>query len=104
MTLSNFKPFMVYLEPAQIALLKKFAKKHKKHMTQVVRESLQAKLSSGDEYSAGFNAGVNKCIDTIMENKAAQLRFPSGRSVAEMAVDDFEKVKMAEVPDETNGK
>ena len=103
MTFSNFKPFMVYLEPRQIALLKKFSKKNKTTMSQVVREAVEAKMASGDAYSSGFNAGVNKCIQSVNENKGAQLRFPSGRSVAELVTEDFEKIRMPEVAHETDG-
>jgi hypothetical protein len=102
MTLSNFKPFMAYLPPSQIAKLKKFAKKNRTTMTQVIRESLDAKMSSGDAYAAGFNAGVNRCIQSISENTGAQLRFPSGRSVAELVTEDFEKLKMVEVANEAD--
>ena len=104
MTRSNFKPFMVYLEPQQISMLKKLSKKSKKSMTQLIRESVDSKLSTGDSYSSGFNAGVNKCSQIVAENKGAQLRFPSGRSIAEMVADDFEKIKMMEAKDETDGQ
>lgn len=103
MTLSKFSPFMAYLEPKQIVELRKFSKRHKTTMTQVVREALSAKLSSGDVFSAGFNSGVDRCMESISGNTGAQLRFPSGKSVAELLNDELAKLKMAEVSNESDG-
>lgn len=76
---------MTYLEPKDIALLKRFSKAHKIPMTQIMREGLSARLSSGDVYTNGFNAGLLKAIKAINAIEAAQMRFPSGISFAELA-------------------
>lgn len=99
----NYKPFMTYLEPKDIALLKRFSKVHKIPMTQIIREGLSARLSSGDVYSNGFNAGLAKAVKVVNAIEAAQMRFPSGISFAELAEQEISKNLIREGADhETN--
>lgn len=92
MSLSKYKPLMTYLDQGDLNTLKKYAKKNKTTMAQVIREALQAKFAHGDPYSAGFNDGIQKCIDTINTIQGAQLRFPSGKSVAELIEEELDKL------------
>jgi hypothetical protein len=92
----QYKPFMAYLEPAEIDKLKKFAKQTKLPMAQIVREAISQRMANGDPYQAGFNAGVDKSIDTVNNMKPAQFRFPSGKSFAEMIDDELNKLKRRE--------
>jgi len=101
MTHSKYKPFMTYLEPPDLNALKKYSKKHNKPMSIIVREALSAKLAEGDPYSAGFNAGVDKSIEMIHNTQGAQLRFPSGTSVAELLENELIKLKMRETHEST---
>ncbi len=80
----NYKPFMTYLAPKDIVRLKRFSKTTKTPMSQIVRDALSAKLASGDPYTSGFNAGLKKAIDVVSGIEAAQMRFPSGLSFAEL--------------------
>ena len=97
MTLSKNKPFLTYLDEADIDQLKKFAKKKKITMSHVIREALHARMAEGDPYNAGFNEGIDECIKLIKENKASQMRFPSGSSFAELIEIDLMKAKILEV-------
>lgn len=94
MTLSKNKPFLTYLEETDIDQLKKFAKKKKLTMSHIMREAIKARMADGDPYNAGFNDGVDASIKIVKENKASQMRFPSGSSFAELIEMDLLKVKV----------
>lgn len=96
-TPSKVKPFLTYLEEKEIDRLRKFAKKKKITMSQVIREALNARMADGDPYRSGFNAGVDESIRLIKDNKVSQMRFPSGNSFAELMEIDLIKAKMLEV-------
>ena len=87
MTISNYKAFMTYLSPKDIALLRKFSKQTKTPMTQIVREAIHLRMAD-NPYTAGFNDGLNTAIDTVKNIQAAQMRFPSGKSFAELVEDE----------------
>ena len=95
-TPSKVKQFMTYLEPDDIEKLKKFAKKKKITMSRVIREAIKARMSDGDPYTAGFNSGIEESIRVIKDNKASQMRFPSGNSFAELMEIDLMKIKILE--------
>lgn len=98
MTPSKLKPFYAYIEYAQYGLLKRFASRNNISMTQVIREAIEAKIA-GDHYAVGYNAGLNAAIKSVNHNKAAKMRFPSGKSFAELVVDDINKLFMKESKD-----
>ena len=93
-TPSKVKPFLTYLEEQDIDKLRKFAKKKKITMSHVVREAIKARMVDGDPYNAGFNAGIDASINLVKENKASQMRFPSGSSFAELIEMDLVKAKI----------
>ena len=99
---NNYKPFMTYLTPPEYAKLKKFASKHKAPMSQIVREAVTARIAGGNPYISGFNAGLEEAINAVNGMQSAQMRFPSGRSFAELVADDLITRRMQEVQDETN--
>jgi len=94
MSLSKYQPVMTYLEPRDITNLKAYAKKSRIPMAQVIRESLHSKFAKGDPFSAGFNEGVNTCINKIYDIQGAQMRFPSGKSVAELIEEELIHLRM----------
>lgn len=98
MTPSKLKPFYAYIEYAQYGLLKRFASRNNVSMTQVIREAIEAKIA-GDHYAVGYNAGLNAAIKSVNNNKAAKMRFPSGKSFAELVVEDINKLFMKESKD-----
>ena len=105
MATTNYMPMMTYITPADYDRLKKFAKKVKKPMAQIIREAISSRLSSNDPYTTGFNAGIDKSIEAVNGLQAAQMRFPSGKSFAELISDELHQHRMSEVKDgeETNG-
>lgn len=79
----TLKPFMAYLPPSDYARLKKLSKQTKIPMSQLVREGVSARLSS-NEYSSGFNDGLQKAIDVVKAMEIAGIRFPSGKSIGDL--------------------
>jgi len=55
----KFKPFMTYVSQDEHARMKKFAKLKKITMAQMIREAIDSRLSVGDPYTAGYNAGID---------------------------------------------
>lgn len=98
---NNYKPFLTYLQMADYVKLKKFSSRNKTSMTQVVREAVTARISVGDPYVAGFNAGLQEAIDAVNAMKHAQMRFPSGKSFAELVSDELIVRQMKEQKDES---
>jgi hypothetical protein len=99
----NYKQFMAYLTSGDILRLKKAAKKAKTPMAQIIREAIQARLSGNNPYTAGFNDGLEKAVATVASIQAAQMRFPSGKSFAELVEEEVLKNIIQEVADEADG-
>lgn len=99
----NYKPFLTYLEPQDYVKLKKFAVKHKMPMTQIIRQAISARIVDGNAYINGFNDGLDEAINAVNAMKHAQMRFPSGKSFAELVTDDLVVRRMKETKDELNG-
>lgn len=89
---SNLKPHMTYLTYVQYNKLKRFAALNKTPMAQVIRESIDARIADDDRYSHGYNTALKEAMRVVTENKAAQMRFPSGRSFAELVNSDIQKL------------
>lgn len=100
----NYKPFLAYLTPSEYAKLKKFAKASKMPMTQVIREAITARVATGNPYIKGFNDGLEEAIMSVNAMQHAQMRFPSGKSFAELVSDDLIGRRLKEVQDETGRK
>ena len=98
MTLSKkLKPFMTYIDDGDYVKLKRFAKKQRITMAQVIREGLNLRMAEGDPYVQGFNDGLNKASEVISGHHACQMRFPSGQSFADVICDEVSKNIMREV-------
>jgi hypothetical protein len=100
---NNYKPFLTYLKPQEYVKLKKFAAKIKTPMTQVVREAITARIADNNAYVNGFNDGIKAAIDAVNGMKHAQMRFPSGKSFAELVTDGLMARRLKEVKHETDG-
>lgn len=100
---NNYKPFLTYLQMSDYLRLKKFSVKSKTSMTQIVREAVTARISGGDPYVSGFNAGLQEAIDAVNAMKHAQMRFPSGKSFAELVSDELMVRQMKEQKNDTDG-
>ena len=100
---NNYKPFMAYFEPKEYLRLKKFSKDVKTPMAQILREAVTQRMSLNNPYTSGFNDGVEACIVMVNDLQAAQMRFPSGKSFAELVEDLLVTKKITEVPNESSG-
>ena len=96
----KFKPFLTYLPPDEYARIKKFAKKHKTTMSQIIREGIAIRMTPDSPYANGINDGIDMAIKVIKGMKASQMRFPSGASFAELAEDELFKHRYQEALDE----
>ena len=91
---SSLKPHMTYLTYEQYARLKRFSAKNKVPMAQVIRESIDARIADGDRYSHGYNTALHQAMRVVEENKAARMRFPSGKSFADLVNEDLKKLEI----------
>ena len=98
--MTSFKAFMTYLTSEQHQKLKKFSKRNNIAISAIIRESTDAFLRGDDQYSQGYNAGLRKAMQLVEEHKASKMRFPSGKSFAELINDDIRKLMIYEVKDE----
>jgi hypothetical protein len=98
--ISRLKPFMAYLELTQYVNLKKFSAANKIPMSQLIREAIDARIASGDRFVFGYNKAIDDAINAVNANRASQMRFPSGKSFAEILTDDVIKLKVKDAHEE----
>jgi len=90
----KLKPFMTYINDADYVKLRKFAKTMKLTMAQVLREGLSMRVAVDNPYLQGFNEGLDASIKIISGHHAAQMRFPSGQSFADLMTDEIMKQRL----------
>lgn len=95
-------PFMTYLDAPEHLRLKKFAKQKKMTMAKIIREAILLRMADNNPYIQGHNEAVTKCIKMIEANTAAQMRFPSGKSFAELITDELSTCLIKEVSNENS--
>lgn len=88
------KPFMAYLEEGQYTRMRRFSVKTRIPMSQLMREAIEMRIANSNPYVDGFNAGIDKAMTVVSANKAAEMRFPSGKSFAELINSDLENARM----------
>ena len=93
---------MAYLDPGVYKDMKAFSKRKRTPMSQLMREAIHARIASGDVYTAAFNAGLKAAIKAALDNKASQMRFPSGKTFGELVCEDIEKLLLVEHEEPTN--
>lgn len=86
---SNLRPFFAYLSESQYAALKQFANQTGVSMTHLIREGVDARLSSGNLFVAGYNQGLQDAIVAINQNNISKMTFPSGKTFGELIIDDI---------------
>lgn len=100
MTLLN-KQFVVYFDNDTHKRIKQFSKKYNISMNQVIREGVEQRMVVDNPYVKGFNDGLQKAMIVVKENQATQMRFPSGKSFAELINEEIEaQVKCEEKTDD----
>ena len=95
----KLKPFMAYIDESQHVAMMRLAKKQAIPMSQLVREAINMRVAKGAPYVSGFNDGLNKAMSIIENNTAAKMRFPSGKSFAELINEEIKAVIMEESND-----
>lgn len=93
---SKLKPFMAYLEVSQHQDLKRFSQRSKIPMSQLIREAVDARITQGDRYVAGYNKALHDAIEAIYNNRASKMKFPSGKSFADVFTEELEKLIIKE--------
>lgn len=86
---SKLRPFFAYLTDEQYFSLKQFSGETGVSMTQLIRESIDARLSKGDQYVAGYNQAIKNAIQTINDNNLSKMAFPSGKTFGEVIIEDL---------------
>jgi len=86
---SKLRPFFAYLTDDQYASLKQFSAATGVSMTQLIRESIDARLSKGDQYVAGYNQAIQDAILKINSNNLSKMAFPSGKTFGEVIIEDI---------------
>ena len=91
---SRFKtvtPVMIYLHPDERERLTRFAKQMNVPASQIAREGIRMRMEGDDNpYNKGFNEGLNEAMRIVRANKGAEMRFPSGKSFAQLVCEDIE--------------
>jgi hypothetical protein len=91
------KQFVVYFDEKTMHRVKQFSKKHGMSMNQLIREGVEQRMTDDNQYVAGFNDAVKKAMIVVEENNATKMRFPSGKSFAELINEDLERLIKDEV-------
>jgi hypothetical protein len=94
---------MAYIDEYQHTAMAKLSKKTKIPMSQLVREAINMRVASGNPYVNGFNDGLNKAISIVSANTASQMRFPSGKSFAELINEEISTANMEEESESLKG-
>jgi hypothetical protein len=92
---------MAYITPSDYARLRKLSKSSKTPMSQLVREGISSRLSTGNPHIAGFNDGLTKAVQIVNDLKASEMRFPSGKSFGELVAEAVLDQKIVEDEHET---
>jgi hypothetical protein len=85
-------PVMIYITPEDKELLESFTKENKVNASQIAREGIRMRIT-GNDFNKGFNEGLNAAIDAVNKTEAAGMRFPSGKSIAELIVETVNQYK-----------
>lgn len=88
------KPFMAYIDEEQYVRMRRFSTKSRIPMSKLIREAIDIRIAPNNPYVDGFNAGLDKAMAVVAENKASDMRFPSGKSFGELINADLETAKM----------
>jgi predicted transcriptional regulator len=88
----NVHPLMIYLPLKDRAAVKIYARKERIPVSQLVREGLAMRMTTGDRYTAGFNEAIKAAKEVTQNSKGGQMKFPSGKSFADIVCDDLDNL------------
>ena len=83
------QPVMIYVDKDLLVKWDEFAYDKQKSKSAIAREALEIRLNgTGNDYTAGFNAGLEAAVDSVSKVEAFKMRFPSGKSFADLLADE----------------
>jgi len=83
-------PVMFYLTKEDKKLLSDYAKKNKMNASQIAREGIRMRVD-GNEYNAGFNAGLAEAMKITQLVEGAKMMFPSGKSFGDLVCEHIKQ-------------
>lgn len=87
--LVSTQPVMIYVDKELLVKWEEFAYDKTKSKSAIAREALEARLNGKEnDYTSGFNAGLSAAVDAVGKVEAFKMRFPSGKSFADLLVDE----------------
>lgn len=87
--LVSTQPVMIYVDKELLIKWEEFAYEKTKSKSSIAREALEARLNGKiNDYTAGFNAGLSSAVDAVTNVEAFKMRFPSGKSFADLLADE----------------
>lgn len=84
---------MAYIDADQHEQLKKYCEDRGLVMSQMVREGVEMRLNAADQYIAGYNKAIQESQKKVLDNRFAQMRFPDGRSFADIIINELETLR-----------
>jgi hypothetical protein len=84
---------MAYVDAEQHEQLKKYCEDRGLVMSQIVREGVEMRLNAADQFVAGFNKAIQESQKKVLDNRLAQMRFPDGRSFADIIINELETLR-----------
>ena len=84
----NLIPYCVYLREDQIARLRSMAEGRK--ASDSIRRALDTIDERGDDFHSGMRVGVTSAMEVVRNNKHGAIRFPHGRTISDMIVDELQ--------------
>jgi predicted DNA-binding protein len=89
----NVTPVMIYVDHDLHNRWEEYAHEWAKTKSQLAREALEARLNAtSNDYTTGYNDALEHVAKAIGANEAFQMRFPSGRSFAELVDEELAKL------------
>lgn len=80
---------MIYVSKDLLIKWEEFCYDRAKTKSALAREALEMRLnSSGNDYTSGFNAGLEAAADAISKVDAFKMSFPSGKTFADLMADE----------------
>ncbi len=84
-------PYSVYLDEWIVKELKKKAKS--RQASSLIRDAVSAVLKGHDNYSGGYNSGVQAAIDVVGDNLLANKISFEGKTISKHLVDHLKELK-----------
>lgn len=95
--MSRFKtvsPLMIYMEPKELAKLRKYAKTFNVSISSIAREGVRMRMAGEDDpYNSGYNEALDMAMKIANNTSGAKMMFPSGKSFGELICEEIEQFR-----------